>query len=99
MLCKTAIARKLLRFAWQNDGRVAIASLHCIDAKKHFAVSVDACLLLVQTGAAGLAEAAVFDDLDARTPSKIVGLAGQDLVSNVRVYEQLKHLEGLSPYQ
>ncbi len=99
MLCKTAIARKLLRFAWQNDGRVECASLHRIDAKKHFAASVDACLLLVQTGSSGLSEAPVFDDLHARTPSKILGLAGQDLVSNVRVYQKLKHLEGLSPYQ
>ena len=99
MLCKTAIARKLLRFAWQKDGRIECASLHRIDARKHFAAAVDACLLLVQTGSSGLTEAPVFDDLHARTPSTILGLAGQDLVSNVRVYQKLKHLEGLSPYQ
>jgi methylase of polypeptide subunit release factors len=28
MLCKTGTARKLLRFAWQNDGRIAIAISH-----------------------------------------------------------------------
>jgi hypothetical protein len=99
MLCKTAIARKLLRYAWQNDGRVTKASLHRIDAKKYFGASVDACLFLVQTGSSGLTEAAVFDDLNARTASKFLGLAGEDLVSNVRVYKKLKHLEGLCPYQ
>lgn len=99
MLCKTAIARKLLRFAWQNDGRISTASLHRIDAKKYFAASVDACLLLVQTGSSGMAEAPVFADLQAQTPTKTLGLAGQDIVSNVRVYQKLKHLEGLSPYQ
>ena len=99
MLCKTAIARKLLRFAWQNDGRITKASLHRIDAKKHFGAAVDACLFLVQTGSSGLTEAAVFDDLNARTPSKFLGLAGEDLVSNVRIYKKLKHLEGLCPYQ
>ena len=99
MLCKTGIARKLLRYAWQNDGRVAKASLHRIDAKKYFSASVDACLLLVQTSFSGPAEAPVFDDLHARTPSKVFGLAGQDLVSNVRIYQKLKHLEGLCPYQ
>lgn len=99
MLCKTAIARKLLRFAWQNDGRIARASLHRIDAKKHFAASVDACLFLVQTGSSGPTEAPVFDDLDAQTPSKVFGLAGQDLVSDIRIYRKLKHLEGLCPYQ
>jgi len=99
MLCKTAIARKLLRFAWQNDGRITKSSLHRIDAKKYFGAAVDACLFLVQTGSSGSTEAAVFDDLDARTPSKFLGLAGEDLVSNVRVYKKLKHLEGLCPYQ
>ena len=99
VLCKTAIARKLLRFAWQNDGRITAASLHRIDAKKCFEASVDACLLLAQTGTAGPTEAAVFDNLEARTPSKILGLAGQDLVSNVRDYQKLKHLEGFCPYQ
>ena len=99
MLCKTAIARKLLRFAWQNDGRIAKASLYRIDAKKHFAASVDACLFLVQTGSSGPTEAPVFDDLHARTPSKVFGLAGQDLVSDIRIYRKLKHLEGLCPYQ
>ena len=99
MLCKAAIARKLLRFAWQNDGRIAKASLHRIDAKKHFGAAVDACLFLVQTGSSGSTEAAVFDDLNVRTPSKFLGLAGEDLVSNVRIYKKLKHLEGLCPYQ
>jgi N-6 DNA Methylase len=99
MLCKTAIARKLLRFAWQNDGRISKASLHRIDAKKHFGASVDACLLLIQTGAAGFAEAEVFENLEAKNPSKTLGLLGQDLVSNIHTYRKLQHLEGLCPYQ
>ncbi len=99
MLCKTATARKLLRFAWQNDGRAETASMHKIDAKKYFSAAVDACLLLVQTGSPGPTEAPVFESLDAQAPSKLLGLAGQDLVSNLRVYQALRHLEGLSPYQ
>ncbi len=99
MLCKTAVARKLLRFAWRNDGRVASASLHRIDAKQHFGAAVDACLLLVHTGSGGASEAPVFDDIADQTPSKVLGLAGQDLVSNLPLYQKLKHLEGLCPYQ
>lgn len=99
MLCKTATARKLLRFAWQNDGRIASASLHRIDAKKHFNASVDACLLVAHTGQAGPAEADVFEDLIAKHCSTTIGLAGQDLVFNIRTYRRLKHLEGLCPYQ
>ncbi len=99
MLCKTGTARKLLRFAWQNDGRIAAASLHRIDAKKHFGAAVDACLLVATTGEAGPAEARVFDDLSAKRASTTLGLAGQDLVFNIRTYRRLKHLEGLCPYQ
>jgi hypothetical protein len=99
LLCKTAIARKVLRFAWLNDCRITKASLHRIDAKKHFGASVEACLLLAQTGSAGATEAELFDDIDVRLPSKTLGLAGQDLVSNIGLYREIKHLEGLCPYQ
>ncbi len=99
MLCKTGTARKLLRFAWQNDGRIAAASLYRIDAKKHFNASVDACLLLARTGEAGLAEARVFEGLSSTRPATTLGLAGQNLVYNIRTYRRLKHLEGLCPYQ
>lgn len=99
MLCKTGTARKLLRFAWQNDGRIESAALYRIDAKQHFNASVDACLLLARTGQAGPSEAEVFASLSAKRPTTILGLAGQDLVSNIRVYRRLQHLEGLCPYQ
>ncbi len=99
ILCKTATARKLLRFAWRNDGRIASASLRRIDAQKHFGASVDACLLLARTGEVGPVEAAVFDELTAKGRSTTLGLAGQNLVSDIRTYRRLKHLEGLCPYQ
>ena len=99
MLCKTAIARRLLRFAWQNDGRIAQASIYGIDAKAHFGAAVDACLLVFQTGASGRPEASVFAGLQAPSPTAVLGLAGRDLVSDLRVYEQMRHCEGLCPYQ
>ncbi len=99
MLCKSGTARKLLRYAWQNDGRIASASLHRFDAKKHFGVSVDACLLTVRFGRNGPEEAPVFPSLDARKPASHLGLAGADLVADVRMYRRLQHLEGLFPYQ
>ncbi|MBI2946910.1 MAG: hypothetical protein HYY23_04635 [Verrucomicrobia bacterium] len=74
MLCKTATARKLLRYAWQNDGRIAGASLYRIDVKKHFNASVDACLLLAHIGSSGPTEAAVFASLQARKPFSHLGI-------------------------
>ena len=99
MLCKTATARKLLRYAWQNDGRISEASLHRIDASAHFGASVDACLLLARTGSAGPMEADVYESLTATKPDGRIGLAGHDLVADIRAYRELQQLEGLCPFQ
>ena len=99
MLSKTATARKLLRYAWQNDGRISGASLYRIDAAAHFGASVDACLLLARTGSAGPTEADVYESLQAAKPASRIGLAGQDLVADILTYRELQHLEGLCPFQ
>ncbi len=99
MLCKTATARKLLRYAWQNDGRVADAALYRIDAAAHFNAAVDACLLFFRTGTAGLEEADVYASLTSSQPTGRIGLAGKELVPDIRTYRGLRHLEGLCPFQ
>ena len=99
MLCKTATARKLLRYAWQNDGRIAKAALYRIDAAEHFGASVDACLLLARTGSAGPETTDVFDSLSATRSSVRMGLAGQDWVADIVAYRRRRHLEGLCPFQ
>ncbi len=99
MLCKTATARKLLRFAWQNDGRITNASLHRIDAAAHFGAAVDACLLHVRTGTDGPHEADVFASLAADRPSTRIGLAGVDMVADIRTWRELRHFDGLCPFQ
>ncbi|QDT12112.1 SAM-dependent methyltransferase [Planctomycetes bacterium K23_9] len=50
MLVKTATARKVLRMQWQSGAAFSHASLRSIDAKKHFDVNVDACLLMLSPG-------------------------------------------------
>ena len=99
MLCKTATARKFLRYAWQNDGRIAAAALYRIDAAEHFAASVDACLLYLTTGSAGPQEADIYPALSACEPVSRIGLAGEELVADIRAYRALRHLEGLSPFR
>ena len=99
ILCKTSTACKVLRFAWQNDGRVASAALYRIAAAKHFNAAVDACLFIAWLGRSGGSEALIFDSLHDTVPERRVGLAGKDLVSDLTNYERLKHLEGFCPYQ
>jgi len=99
MLCKTATARKFLRYAWQNDGRISNAAIYRIDAANHFNAAVDACLLVLRTGKTGPREANVYSSLTAVTPTVRIGVVGKDMVSDLDAYRQLRSFEGLCPFQ
>ena len=47
MLCKTSVARKALTHLWGSNQPIGQASIYSIDSKRHFGVSVDACLLVL----------------------------------------------------
>ena len=95
MLCKTSVARKVLREAWNRRMRLKTASIYCIDAFKHFGVSVDACLLVIQGGREkGTFDCHVFDSLEAERPTGTFGYRNTHLVSSTELFDHLKHLEG-----
>lgn len=48
ILSKTAVARKLISHLEKQRASLASASIHRIDAKRHFNASVDACMLLLE---------------------------------------------------
>ena len=99
MLCKTATARKLLRHAWLNRLNVGRASLHLIDAQKHFAASVDACLFIVHTGhLESAATASVYSDLSFDGRVATIGLAGKELVADIDEYLRLRDIDGVPYY-
>lgn len=85
MLCKTSVARKVLRFIWKNALTYASASIYKIDAKRFFDVSVEACLLLIQfkpeTNAA-LAPCPVYDSLESVQSSQTIALRNGTLVND-----------------
>jgi len=99
MLCKTSTARKVLRHGWLNRFNIGRASLHLIDAAKHFGVSVDACLLIVHTGVPDLSTTAgVYADLSFDNKLTTFGLVGRDLVADVDEYHRLRDLDGVAYY-
>lgn len=100
MLCKTAVARKILHRGWSSGAAWSAASLYGIDALQHFEASVDACLLVIQSTAdAKQAEptAAVFDTLVSTKSTATIGLRDGALVADVAAYERSRHLAGRSP--
>jgi hypothetical protein len=93
VLCKTAVARKVLAFAWSRDLPVESASIYRIDAKAHFGASVDACLLLIRTRPGCRAkECEDYDSLSASHPRGVFGLREGRLVADVKLFERWRFL-------
>ncbi len=96
MLCKTAVARKVLLHAWKHGIGVAHAAMYRIDAKSQFGAAVDACLLVCSSASAGQErDCRVYDSLRGDAAPQIIGYRGGGLVADVRVYERWKHLDGV----
>ncbi len=98
MLCKTMTARKVLRHFWKTDGGREQTGLFLIDAKRHFDVSVDACLLFLRGRRCTERTATVYATLDAHKKLSEFGFVDSHLVSDVSSYKELCDLDGGSPY-
>ncbi len=98
MLCKTSAARKALKKAWRRGLEIAAASMHGIDAARHFGASVDACLLLcvLKPGAASR-ECRVHRSLNRAAPRTAFGIRDGRLLSDLAAAEGCRRLLGRSP--
>ncbi|MCG8352083.1 MAG: N-6 DNA methylase [Chloroflexales bacterium] len=95
MLCKTAVARKILIYAWQKKYKISSSKIFKIDAKKYFNASVDASLLVMQfNGNESLQRCSVFNTLTDHTPTMILGSQDDFVLSNVTTYQSLRHILG-----
>lgn len=99
MLCKTTVARRLMQHAHKADLPIGDLEIRRFDAKAHFGVAVDACLLcltIVEQCAAHVC--AVFEQLNAPAPQRISGIRRSSLVSDLDTYDRLSELHGRTPY-
>lgn len=98
LLCKTAVARNVLRFAFDAALPITRASIRKIDAKKWFGASVEACLFRVEIGPGKYRyEAEVFSNLSAEEPEHIMGFVNGQLVANVEAHKHSAFADGISP--
>ena len=98
MLCKTAVARKVLRYAWSRGLQLAKAETYRVDASRHFGAAVDACLLVCFRGAKSKSrECAVYSDLEAKDKYSAFGLRHGRLVADLDAADRYGHLCGSSP--
>jgi hypothetical protein len=98
LLCKTAVARSVLRAISTSDLPITHATLWRIDAMRWFRAAVDACLLRVEIGPGPRAvEAKVFGDLTAQEPESTLGFQGGQLISSLADYQAVAFADGPSP--
>ena len=92
MLCKSAVARKVMRNAWARQANVARADLFRIDAKAEFGASVDAALLLVQFSPEKTScRCHVHPSLE-ESSGQSFGKVGDRLVADMGLYRKQQHL-------
>ncbi|MBP2475153.1 SAM-dependent methyltransferase [Crossiella equi] len=100
LLCKTQVARNLLRHCAEHAVPVAEATLRLIDSHRWFGANVDAGLLTLRLGEpAGEPECALYGDLDAEVPLRRFGLVDGRLVADVELYARTAKADGTCPVE
>lgn len=95
MLCKTAVARKVLHHAWKVGMPLAQADIYRIDAAAHFGVAVDACLLVaVASSTSKNRECRIYDSLSEHSTPTVMKYDNGRLLANATAYRSWRHLEG-----
>jgi hypothetical protein len=98
MLCKTAVAQKVLAHVWKSGLPIEHSEVRRIDAFESFGAQVDACLLVCRLGAGSTAaECRVFNDLSGRGSDRAFGLRDGRLVADLTAYDRVRHLVGNGP--
>jgi methylase of polypeptide subunit release factors len=93
MLCKTAVARKVLLHEWKNNPESCQAKIFLINAMADFGAAVDACLLVYNSTDEKMKVCDVYKELS--TSSKIArfGYEKNQLIAQVDFYKKWKHLQ------
>ncbi|MEA2104039.1 MAG: N-6 DNA methylase [Candidatus Cloacimonadota bacterium] len=99
-LCKTSVARKVLMYIWNNKLNISQSSIHLINSKEHFNVSVDACLFICQSGEnVQTKHCPVYSKLDYKSLISDIGIKKNKLLANISFYNKHSHLEGNEYYR
>jgi methylase of polypeptide subunit release factors len=95
LLCKTAVAQKVLAQAWKDRIPIKQCEVRRFDAAEHFAAHVDACLFVCRLGPdRGTSACRVFNRLADSRPVRSFGVRDGRLIADLAAYERVKHLIG-----
>ncbi|MCJ7729362.1 MAG: hypothetical protein MUO27_05755 [Sedimentisphaerales bacterium] len=95
MLCKTAVARKILRYVWKHNLNLSNFSIHRIDAKRYFGADVSACLLICTgNNTTATKQCAVYDGLSCKSRLSLIGMHKSELLADIEKYNHWAFLDG-----
>lgn len=99
MLCKTAVARKILQSAWKAKRPINQSACVQINALEHFNAAVDACFFIVErsTGAPST-DCALFESFAQDSPSSVFGFHDGMVIANVDSYYRHRRVIGREPH-
>jgi len=94
LLCKTAVARKVLHRCWQKGRMLGECHISLINAPQAFGAAVDACLLYIGPNSWGdsCQICSVYTTLESPTPTGQIAYRNNTLVADVQKYERWQHL-------
>lgn len=99
MLCKSAVARRVVEFCANHGWRIEPGGIWRIDAAKHFNATVDAVLFVCHTGARTSDESSrwpIYASLNAKTPESSFGITDGGLVADLDAYNRSRVIAGKS---
>ncbi|UCG02413.1 MAG: SAM-dependent methyltransferase [Candidatus Heimdallarchaeota archaeon] len=95
MLCKVAVARKVLIYAKKEKISVFSSKVILIDAKEYFGASVDACLFICHVKPASFNYTChIYESFDSNIPIQEIGYIDERMVANIPLYKKWRHLIG-----
>jgi hypothetical protein len=95
VLCKTAVARKILLHIWKTNIPLHAARIYKIDALRHFGAAVDACFFVLDIQPMAHArDCDIFDALDADAPVHTIGFLDGHIISDMAVFNRRRSLLG-----
>jgi len=100
MLCKTAVARKVLFHSWKTGKKLKRADIYQFDASTYFGATVEACLLVAESSHVDrTSDCRVHEGLNDDSLVRTFGYREGELVADVEAFEHWKHLEGPERYK
>jgi hypothetical protein len=95
VLCKTAIARKILLHVWKKNIPTRFAKIFAFDAFNYFGAAVDACFFVLKVEPGVQATTCdVFESLEAQAPSRTIGFINGHVISDVTAFKKYPGLFG-----